>query len=622
MFVKKRLARFEPLEERQLLAVWAGWIGGESSAVEEFPAPTSSPSGYRVGDLHISSTLDWDQDGFIGPGELSQMSYCWMATDGSENWNPVCDFDRDGFIGPGDYALLSNYWFKNCEELPFETRSYEIYPSDLSNWALKGKDLSQIDASDGILTLDARNGDLEAVCDYDSFPSNIRISSDFKSAVRLTGIRIGIELGLQDSGECYFAEFQSDRITLFYVDHEGKETSLASTSISLNYRKTYRIWAQMVDGQVACGIGDETLLAVQDNRLTTGRVGFFAARGLDVFSNIVVDRSPQQVAVTPTQKYITVTSGLALLSYAAFPDVCRLQDGRLMAVVYVGYGHVSHPSSTCPNGGRICATYSYDDGRTWTELQTIADTGYDDRDPSVVQLEDGRILCNFFSLAPDGSSSSLLVTKVVETRDGGITWTDPAVIYEGYAVSSPIRVLSTGRLLMPLYRQADGTAWGAVGISDDQGTTWETPVTIPRNGYRLDAETDLIERNDGSIYAVQRYEMAYSISLDGGNKWSPSRSLGFHGQCPYLYRASTGEVIMALREELNPTVTTIRISLDDCHSWGNPIVVDQVAGAYASIVERLDGSFLILYYEDGTSSNIRARCFSLKSDGTIVWNLL
>ena len=39
--------------------------------------------------------------------------------------------------------------------------------------------------------------------------------------------------------------------------------------------------------------------------------------------------------------------------YQAFPDVCRLSDGRLMCVFYAGYGHVSMPNEQLPKGGRI-----------------------------------------------------------------------------------------------------------------------------------------------------------------------------------------------------------------------------------------------------------------------------
>src|SRR5438309_6857303 len=72
--------------------------------------------------------------------------------------------------------------------------------------------------------------------------------------------------------------------------------------------------------------------------------------------------------------------------YQAFPDVCRLKNGELFCVFYTGYGHVSHPDKDHPNGGRICAVRSRDDGKTWSAPEPVVDTPDDDRDPSIFCL--------------------------------------------------------------------------------------------------------------------------------------------------------------------------------------------------------------------------------------------
>ena len=48
------------------------------------------------------------------------------------------------------------------------------------------------------------------------------------------------------------------------------------------------------------------------------------------------------------------------------------------------------------------------------------------------------------------------------------------------------------------------------------------------------------------------------------------------------------------------------------------MVVDTVGGAYPSIVDLTDGSELIVYYEEGTGSTIRAKRFLATADG-IEW---
>ncbi len=290
--MRKRVLRFESLEERRLLAVWAG---NEAVPV---PAPTEAlPPGYRAGDVFVQAAADIDGDGFIGPAELSYMSYGWFAPGGSAGYRPASDLDGDGFIGPGDYALLSAYWFKNNDALPDETKSYEIYPSDLSNWNLYTDDVSNISVKNGTLVLDAENGLQEAVCDYSRFAGGLRVTADFKG----TGgaFAAGIELAVQMSGERYCAEFRNDRAALCHVGADGTFTLLRSVSCTFDAGGTYTVWMQSSGGQVACGIGNKTLVALDDARLSGGDVGFYAESGTGTFSNMTAEVNPDRVENTP-----------------------------------------------------------------------------------------------------------------------------------------------------------------------------------------------------------------------------------------------------------------------------------------------------------------------------------
>ena len=289
--MKKRALRFESLEERQLLAVTAGL----DAAPAPLPAPTeAAPPGYRIGDVYVASTADADGDGFIGPAELSYMSYAWFSADGSENWNPAADLDGDGFVGPGDYALLSSYWFKTNDALPESTKSYAIYPSDIQNWLLYGDQISKISARSGSLTIDARNGDLEAVCDYDAFAENVRVTADFKATT--ASFRGGLELAVSESGARYCAEILPDRVFLYYVANNGKMTPLAGTLYEFDANQTYTVWEQVSDGVISFGVGENTLLSAADSRLSGGWVGFYAGVGTTVFSNISVENNPDAAA--------------------------------------------------------------------------------------------------------------------------------------------------------------------------------------------------------------------------------------------------------------------------------------------------------------------------------------
>ncbi len=318
--------------------------------------------------------------------------------------------------------------------------------------------------------------------------------------------------------------------------------------------------------------------------------------------------------------YIIVCGDAGAGGYEAFPDVCRLSDGRLMAVFYAGYGHVSLPAPAWPRGGRIVSCLSSDEGRTWTKAAVIYDGPYDDRDPSIVQLPSGRLLCNFFTLkakADDPKALDGLGTWLVESDDLGRTWSKPRQIAADYYCSAPIRRLPGGRLMLGLYKQAGEKAWGAVISSDDGGATWGPVIDIPNGGWKLDAETDVIALKDGSILAVEREPsttMCASLSTDGGKTWSVSKPLGFPGHCPYLFRAPGDILLLAHRLPQ----TSLHYSLDEGETWSANVPVDDCLGAYPSMAPLKDGSILIVYYEEGEGSNIRARRFRA-SEGGIDW---
>lgn len=323
------------------------------------------------------------------------------------------------------------------------------------------------------------------------------------------------------------------------------------------------------------------------------------------------------VRVADGKDYITVCEDAGAGAYEAFPDVCRLNDGRLMVVFYAGYGHVALPCEQLPKGGRVAYCTSADEGRTWSPAQTLVDTPDDDRDPSIVQLPNGRLICNYFSLRKETGTKrpwTGLGTWIVTSDDLGRTWSTPRQISKSYYCSSPIRLLSTGRLILGLYAESANSAHGAVIFSDDGGQTWNKEVDIDNGGVRLDAETDLIELKDHSLYAVLRAKACFATSSDRGAMWTVSKPIGFPAHCPYLLRTKDDIILLAHRL---PS-TSLHYSLDECRTWSENVLVDEVGGAYPSMVNLKDGSVLIVYYEEGAGSNIRAKRFRATRQG-IEW---
>lgn len=309
--------------------------------------------------------------------------------------------------------------------------------------------------------------------------------------------------------------------------------------------------------------------------------------------------------------------------YAAFPDVCRLQNGDLLCVFYAGYGHVSVPTEALPKGGRVSATRSTDGGKTWSPAFVVADTPYDDRDPSIAQLSDGTLLCNFFSVwppetRPPGKAQEYAVYLTAST-DNGITWSEPRPLDLpsplAYACSSPVRELPDGSLILGLYHEVGGRAWGATVKSYDRGQTWTDLATIGENsGFYLDAETDVVRLADGTLFAAlrsSRTDLYYATSTDAGKTWSEVQSFGFPGHCPYLLRTRDGVLLVAHRLPQ----TSLHYSLDEGKTWSENVLIDEVIGAYPSLVELEDGTLLVVYYEEGEGSNIRAKRFRASREG-------
>lgn len=286
--------------------------------------------------------------------------------------------------------------------------------------------------------------------------------------------------------------------------------------------------------------------------------------------------------------------------YQAFPDICRLKNGDLYCVFYAGYDHVSHPSKDLPLGGRICSIRSRDDGKTWSKPEIVIDTPFDDRDPSVICLPNGELLCNFFTYGRNQEVDVYLT----RSKDGGKSWSAPEIVLPGFACSTQIRRLRSGRLVMPVYTVDGGgkRAFAAVVLSDNGGKTWMSPRPVGLGAGKTIDETDVFERKDGTLLAVCREVMVGTESKDGGWTWGPVFELGFPGHCPCLLMTKSGILLMAHRVPK----TSLHWSLDEGRTWAGPVPIDDFIGAYPSLVNMLDGKVLCVYYEEGKNSAIRA----------------
>ncbi len=318
----------------------------------------------------------------------------------------------------------------------------------------------------------------------------------------------------------------------------------------------------------------------------------------------------------PSTQPVVISRGDLAGTYQAFPDACRLQDGRIACVFYAGYGHVSLQHAQWPRGGRICVVYSSDEGCTWTRPAVLLDSVEDDRDPHIAQMSDGTLVCSFFTRwVRDGKAD--FDTCIVTSSDNGKSWgVEPRILAKRWACSAPARELADGTQILGVYAMEGAKApFGAVLRSTDKGKTWSQPISIDRDsGIDLPAETDVIPLKDGMLFAALRggqANMHFATSGDQGITWSRVADIGFKGHCPHLTRLSTGEILLTHRLP----GTALHISRDECRTWQGPFEVDRKIGAYAATVELKDHTVLVVYYEEGQTSAIRARRFGVRATG-------
>jgi hypothetical protein len=211
------------------------------------------------------------------------------------------------------------------------------------------------------------------------------------------------------------------------------------------------------------------------------------------------------------------------------------------------------------------------------------------------------VLCTFFTYGAHGECDVCITRSV----DAGETWSEPEVLLPGYATSTAIRRLRSGRLVLPVYT-VDGVGgqrhYAAVCLSDDGGKTWSAPHPIGLDAGKVVDETDVYERKDGTLLAVAREGMFGAESHDGGKTWGPVYDLGFPGHCPCLLMTRQGVLLLAHRLPH----TALHFSTDEGRTWHGPIEIDRFGGAYPSMVLLRDGSVLCVYYEEGPHSAIRA----------------
>lgn len=224
---------------------------------------------------------------------------------------------------------------------------------------------------------------------------------------------------------------------------------------------------------------------------------------------------------------------LNYINFRNCPSIYRLTDPQSKERLWVFAARTltdkENPKSISGrHEGFMPRIVSEDDGKTWRELPPIGGSVAKD-DPfrnimtfsSIVRLKDGFYL-GMFHRGAAGKDANLQVLQSV-TRDGGFTWSEPAMACDGtkldgkdpcepYVFRSP-----DGGELCCLMRENRRSGTSLVMFSRDEGQTWSKAVDTPwgltgdrHHGIRL---------SDGRLVIVFRNASPQSIDKGGFVAW-------------------------------------------------------------------------------------------------------
>ena len=269
---------------------------------------------------------------------------------------------------------------------------------------------------------------------------------------------------------------------------------------------------------------------------------------------------------------------------------------------------------------------SFDQGRTWSRAQVIADFGADTigNPAPVVEQKSGAILLLLTRNPGNFNEKQIVAASVEGTRtvwiahsaDDGATWTPPEEItasvkrpdWTWYATGPGAGIqLRSGRLLIAcdpiekttqsrrshvIYSDDRGKTWRIGGIADDQ--TNESAVAELRDGSLL--------LNMRSYRGQNRRDIARSG--DGGLTWSKAESdpalIEPVCQASLISAArpgkkSDGRLLFSNPADTKRVRMTVRLSRDDGRTWPMAKVIHAGPAAYSSLAVLRDGSIGLLY---------------------------
>jgi photosystem II stability/assembly factor-like uncharacterized protein len=340
--------------------------------------------------------------------------------------------------------------------------------------------------------------------------------------------------------------------------------------------------------------------------------------------------------------------------FVGWESPIRLKNGDWLVGFNAGYWHASPPTPlqyspktlaeyratgmpadiVAPTGGRAMITRSTDEGKTWSKPQRIVDTPADDRHPAFLELDDGTILCCFFTYSGEwknGDPANGPPVRVFFTRsaDGGKTWQEPWQLPSPFhydETDGPFLRLKDGSIMLAVNARATSGPPDVAAFfrSTDGGQNWDLLSTIQAE-HDLH-EVTVAELPDGRLVMMARPEGDISWSGDQGRTWSAPQTFGMRMFAPSLSVLPDGTLV-CLHGSYAPGHPGLRVifSTDGGETWIAPaadhgFLVDNAYG-YGKAMQLPDGSLFTAYIAtgghgtvDAANNAIRAIRFRIRDD--------
>ncbi len=415
--------------------------------------------------------------------------------------------------------------------------------------------------------------------------------------------------------------------------------------------------AERKDGQIRFLIDRREVHAFQcDQELfPVGFCGMRATMQISRFS-ITGNLHKREIPEPPEDIIEVYCSGMGGYHGFRIPSALVTDKGTVLAFAE------GRPENLADAGGNdLVLRRSTDGGRTWPDMQVIAEDGpHSLNTPCAVQVrETGRVIL-FYHRYPAGTNEAkvepglegdrICRALMITSDDDGLSWSEPRDITEQVKRPTLVTSFSTGpgvgiqlrrgphkgRIVMLTNQQGPRHQWNLFAIhSDDGGDSWAYGELAPNPTKGWGNEVQAVELVDGTVMLNARVQGGnkcrnVATSSDGGETWTTLREV------PELIEPVCQGSIIRLSDPLdgrrsrilfsNPASQagrrngTVRLSYDEGNTWAVSRVICQGSFAYSSLTVLPDGTIGCLFEADQYRS-IRFARFALDwlTEGHDAW---